>query len=67
MTTKKTKVETIDIGKNSFKVHKGALHKALGVPLDTPVGQARIKKAEKSKNPEIRRMADSAEGLTHMK
>lgn len=65
--TKKTKVETVDVGKKSFKVHRGALHRALGIPESEAIGQERIRKALKSKSPEIRDMARSAEGLTHMK
>jgi hypothetical protein len=64
---KKPKVTKVDLGKaGSFKVHPGKLHEALGVPKGEKLGQSRIAKAEKSKNPEIRKMADSAEGLTHM-
>jgi hypothetical protein len=66
--SKKTKVQTVDLGKKgSFKVRKGALHKALGVPEDEAIGQERIRKAMNSKNPEIRKMAESAAGLTSMK
>lgn len=65
---KKTKVETVNLGKKGgFKVKRGALHRALGVPEDETLGQARIEKAMKSKNPKVRDMARSAEGLTHMK
>lgn len=64
---KKSKVETVNLGKKgSFKVHKGALHRALGVPLGQAIGQSRIKSALHSSSPSIRRMARSAEGLTHM-
>jgi hypothetical protein len=65
---KKSKVETVKLGKKgSFKVRKGALHRALGIAEDKTIGQERIKSALHSKNPEVRRMAASAEGLTHMK
>lgn len=64
---KATKVQTVDLGKKgSFKVKKGALHKALGVPESEPLGQSRIEAALKSKSPEVRQMARAAEGLTHM-
>lgn len=66
MAAKKT--ETVSLGKKgSFKVRKGALHRALGVPEGQKLGQARIKAALHSKNPETRREAASAEGLTHMR
>lgn len=59
---------TVDLGKHGkFEVHPGALHEALGVPTDEPLGQERIKKALHSNKPRVRRMAASAEGLTHMK
>jgi hypothetical protein len=65
---KPRKTQVVDLGKKgSFKVRKGALHRALGVPEGEKLGQDRIRKALKSRNPEIRRMARSAKGLTHMK
>lgn len=61
------KVTTVSLGKKgSFKVHKGALHAALGIPQSEKIGQARIDKALHSKNPTIRHEAASAKGLTHM-
>lgn len=64
----KSKVEKVSLGKKgSFNIKKGALHRALGIPQDEKIGQSRIKSALKSKNPETRREAASAEGLTHMK
>lgn len=61
------KTETVSLGKKgSFKVRKGALHKALGVPEGEKLGQGRISAALHSKSPSVRRMARSAEGLTHM-
>lgn len=63
----KYKTEKVNLGKKgSFKVKKGALHRALGVPEGEKLGQARIKSALNSKSPSVRRMAASAEGLTHM-
>ena len=65
---KKTKVTRVDLGsKGSFNVRRGALHRALGIPADAKIGESRIRKALNSKNPEIRREAASAEGLTHMR
>lgn len=64
----KYKVQTVKLGKKgSFKIKKGALHRALGIPEGEKIGQARIKAALHSKNPTTRREAASAEGLTHMK
>ena len=61
------KTTQVDLGsKSSFSVRKGALHRALGIPEDEKIGQARIDKAEHSKKPSIRDMAKSAKGLTHM-
>lgn len=63
----KNKTETVSLGKKgSFKVRKGALHRALGVPEGEKLGQSRISAAMNSKSPEVRKMARSAEGLTHM-
>lgn len=63
----KSKTQTVSLGKKgSFKVRKGALHRALGVPEGEKLGQGRISAALHSKSPEVRRMARSAEGLTHM-
>lgn len=64
----KAKTKTVSLGKKgSFSVRPGALHRALGVPEGQKLGAGRIKSALKSKKPEVRRMAASAEGLTHMK
>lgn len=64
----KSKVEKVNLGKKgSFRVRKGALHRALGIPAGRKIGEARIKAAEHSTNPETRREADSAAGLTAMR
>ena len=61
------KTETVSLGKKgSFKVKKGALHRALGVPEGEKLGQSRISAALHSSSPSVRRMAASAKGLTHM-
>lgn len=63
----KSKVQTVKLGKKgSFKVHKGALHRALGVPEGQKLGAGRISSALHSKSPSVRRMAASAKGLTAM-
>lgn len=64
----KKKTTRVELGKKgSFTVRKGALHRALEVPEGQKLGQARIDAALHSKNPETRREAASAKGLTHMK
>jgi hypothetical protein len=64
---KKSKVERVSLGKKgSFNVHRGALHRALGIPVSEPIGQKRIKAALHSRKPAVRRMAASAKGLTAM-
>lgn len=62
------KKQSVDLGKKGkFSVRPGALHRALGVPVGEKLGPSRIKAALHSSNPETRREAASAEGLTHMK
>lgn len=61
------KTTTVDLGKaGSFSVHKGALHRALGVKQGEPIPAKKLAKAFKSKNPHVRRMAASAKGLKAM-
>jgi len=61
------KTEHVNLGKKgSFDVKKGALHEDLGIPLGTPISDERLKSAEHSNNPKIRRRAISAEGFRHM-
>jgi hypothetical protein len=47
--------------------HKGALHEALHVPEDKKIPQRKIKKAEHSKRPTLRKQAQLAETLSHMR
>ena len=62
------RIQKVDLGsKGKFEVHEGALHRALGIPEDEPIGQSRIDSALHSKKPAVRRMAASAKGLTSMK
>lgn len=47
---------------------KGLLHKKLGVPQGQPIPMAKIKKAEKSPSPALRKeanFADNAKGFNH--
>lgn len=46
--------------------HPGALHRSLGVPSGKKIPQAKLEKAEHSKNPTLRRRAHLAETLEHL-
>ena len=46
---------------------KGALHEELGVAKDKKIPEAKIKKAEHSKNPKLRKRATLAETLKKMR
>lgn len=60
--------EEVDLGKKGkFKVHKGALHEALGVKVGTKIPVAKMRAAANSKDPHVRRMAASAAGFKAMK
>lgn len=62
------KTQRVDLGKKgSFDVKKGALHEDLGIPLDETIPEDRLKQAEHSKSPQIRRRAISAEGFKAMR
>lgn len=50
----------------SFKIHKGALHRALGVPEGEKIPASKMASARNSNNPHVRHMASSAVGLEHM-
>ena len=63
---KAKKVTVVDLGKKSFSLHKGALHRALGIPEGQTIPPARLAAALKDKRPEVRRMAASAKGLEGM-
>jgi hypothetical protein len=45
----------------------GALHKALHVPLEQKIPEGKIKVAEHSKNPKVRKEAVLAETLSHLR
>lgn len=64
---RKTRVRVVDLGKKSFKVRKGLLHKHLGIPEGTKIPEARLREALKSKDADIRHEAASALGLRAMK
>ena len=47
--------------------HKGALHKALGVPEGEKIPAKRMAKAAKSTNPKVAKMANLAKTLGKLK
>jgi hypothetical protein len=47
-------------------IKKGALHKELGIPTDKKIPTSRLKKAEKSKNPTLKKRAILAETFKKM-
>lgn len=47
--------------------HKGALHEKLGVPENKKIPKSKIKRAEHSKSPTLRKEANLAETLSHLK
>lgn len=46
--------------------HPGALHKELGIKKGEKIPEAKLKKAEHSKNPKLRKRAQLAETLKKM-
>jgi len=61
------KTHEVSLGKKgSFHVHKGALHRALGVPEDEKISPSKMAEAKRSSNPHVRAMARSAKGLKAM-
>lgn len=46
---------------------RGSLHRALGVPPGKTIPLAKIKKAEHSKNPALRKKAQFADNARHFK
>lgn len=43
--------------------HKGSLHKSLDIPQDEKIPEAKLKQAERSKNPKLAKKARLAETL----
>jgi len=59
--------EHVDLGgKGSFNVHKGALHRKLGVPEGEKISASKLSAASHSSDPHERRMAASAKGFKAM-
>ena len=58
----------VNLGKKGkFNVHKGALHRALGVPEGEKIPASKMAKAKNSRNAHVRNMARSARGLESMR
>ena len=66
--TPKKKPKVVNLGKGgSFTIkHPGGLHAATHTPAGEKIPESKIEAAEKSKNPHVRHMAASAEGLKAM-
>jgi hypothetical protein len=61
-----SKVQHVSLGeKGSFNVHKGKLHRALGIPESEPI-PASDKEPHSSDSPALRRMRASAKGFASM-
>lgn len=61
------KEQTVNLGKKgSFKVKKGAFHRALGKPEGQKLTDADVQKGLNSSNPKTRRQAASAKGFRAM-
>lgn len=57
----------VNLGKKGhFNVHKGALHRALGVPEGKRISASKMAEARASSKPHVRNMARSAAGLKAM-
>lgn len=49
------------------RLHKGGLHKALGVDPNKPIPKEKMAEARKSENPRIRKMAATAATLSKLR
>lgn len=47
--------------------HPGALHRDLHVPMGMKIPESKIKKAEHSNNPTLRKRAQLADTLSHLR
>lgn len=60
-------VQKVSLGpKKVFSIHKGALHRALGVPEGSKIPPAKLEKASNSGDEHVKRMAASAKGFKAM-
>jgi hypothetical protein len=63
----KSAIAHVSLGKKGgFSLHKGALHRALGVPEGEKIPAKKMVQARKSKSQHVRNMARSAAGLKAM-
>ena len=61
------KVQHVSLGEHgSFDVHKGKLHRALGIPEDEKI-PASAKEPHSGDSPEMKHMRSSAKGFSKMK
>jgi hypothetical protein len=61
------KIQHVSLGEHgSFDVHKGKLHRALGIPEGTKI-PASAKEPHSGDSPEMKRMRASAKGFSKMK
>jgi hypothetical protein len=62
----KKKIQHVSLGEHgSFDVHKGKLHRALGIPEGTKI-PASAKEPHTGDSPEMKRMRASAKGFSKM-
>lgn len=60
-------VEHVNLGSHgSFGVHKGALHRALGVAEGRKIPTSKLASGAASSDPHVRRMVASAKGFAGM-
>jgi hypothetical protein len=63
---KKKKTQSVDLGeKGSFTVHKGKLHRALGIPEDETIPASKLK-SKPGDSSEMKHMKASAKGFRAM-
>jgi len=63
----KKKTQHVDLGeKGGFTVHKGKLHKALGIPEDETIPASKLE-SKPGDSSEMKHMKASAKGLKAMK
>ena len=68
MAFKHASTQHVSLGsKGSFTVHKGALHRALGVPEGEKIPAAKMAAARHSSNPLERKRALLAKTLAHLR
>lgn len=62
-----SKKKWIQKAKKSGDIQEGGLHKSLGVSEDKKIPVSKLKKAEKSKDPKVRKQAVLAENFAKMR